>query len=308
MTDSPKPDATPPSPESAAPVPTPTPPTPAPPTPTPAPPTPTPTPPSADEQTVVLPPAAPAPPQTPSPPYRPPLSVRGWLAVLAVVAIVIALLGGGGYLLDRALTQSNSTTAGSATAEPSGSGDSTDATPGTTGPKETVPVTPTGAVATCTTFPPAVDSAGRPHTYEAPNATDGDLTTAWRCQGIAGQSLSVSFVCAQHLATVGIDPGYDKTDIDGSDRFAQNRKVTKVTWSFDDGSTVEQQLKPERGIQILEVDKTSRTAKMTVVQTVDGQPVTNRTGEQFAPFNDVTSVSEVRFTARAGDGGDGCAK
>ncbi|MFC9788012.1 NADase-type glycan-binding domain-containing protein [Rhodococcus sp. NPDC127528] len=262
--------------------------------------------------------SAPPPPATPPPltppPYRPPLSVRGWLVVLTSVAAVVALLAGGGYLLNRTLSQNSSTVAGSAAPDSGGTdfgggadfADPND--PGAFGHGATVPVTPTGVTGTCATYPPAVDSAGRPHTYEAPNATDGDLTTAWRCQGTQGQSLSISFVCAQQLATVGIDPGHDKTDADGSDRFAQNRKITKVIWTFDDGSTVEQQLRPERGIQTLEVDKTSRTAKLTVVSTVDGQPITNRTGEQFAPFNDVTSVSEVRFTARGGDGGDGCAK
>ncbi|MFE3291953.1 NADase-type glycan-binding domain-containing protein [Rhodococcus sp. NPDC059234] len=323
MTDGPKPGATPPKPEPAAPAPT-TPGTAAADAPTtvipataaavPAPSTDPDQPPAStvDPAPATPPPTTPAPPaasQSSPPPYRPPLSVRGWLAVLAAVAIVVALLGGGGYLLNRALTQDNSTTvAGSATAESDGSDGSSDTTTGSTGPTNTMPVTPTGVVAACATYPPAVDSAGRPHTYEAPNATDGDLTTAWRCRGTQGQSLSISFVCAQQLATVGIDPGHDKTDADGSDRFAQNRKITRVTWTFDDGSTVEQELKPERGIQTLEVDKTSRTAKLTVVSTVDGQPITNRTGEQFAPFNDVTSVSEVRFTARAGDGGDGCAK
>ncbi|MGW0045251.1 NADase-type glycan-binding domain-containing protein [Rhodococcus sp. NPDC003348] len=261
--------------------------------------------------------SAPAP-QPPNPlppePPRPPLSVRGWLAVAAAAAAVLALLAGGGYLLNRTLGDDETSVTGSAApaADDNGdlgggdfaTGDDFDFGADT----DTVAVAPTAVLPTCTPLPPAVDSAGRTHAYEAPNAIDGDVTTAWRCKGTQGQTLAISFPCSVHLATVGIDPGHDKTDPDGSDRFAQNRKVTRVKWTFDDGSSVEQQVEPRRGIQTMPVDTTARTATLTVLATVDGQPVTNRAGERSAPFNDVTSISEIRFTARAGDGGDGCVR
>lgn len=250
-------------------------------------------------------PANPEPP-TPEPP-RPPLSVRGWLVVLTAAAAVLCLLAGGGYLINRALADANlSTVTGSAAAEATTTSGAPDESTSDTG--ETVAVTPAAVLPTCVTLPPAVDSTGRPHAYEATNAVDGDVTTAWRCQGTRGQTLAVSFPCGVHLATVGLDPGHDKTDPDGSDRFAQNRKITRVKWTFDDGSSVEQQVPPQRGIQSMPVDVTARTATLTVLDTVDGQPVAGRTGQQSAPFNDVTSVSEIRFTARAGDGGDGCVR
>ena len=273
--------------------------------------------PAADPPTVVMPPVGPPPagpvpppPFTPGPPppLRQPLSGRTWLILLTSIAAVLALLGGGGYLVNRTLDDRN--TDGSA--EPDSGGDfagGAEADGGFEfGDTESIAVTPTAALPTCTTYPPAVDSAGRQHSYEAPNAIDGDLTTAWRCSGTQGQRLSMSFVCGVHLTAVGIDPGYDKVDVDGSDRFTQNRKVTRVTWTFDDGTSVEQQLRPERGIQTMPVDTTTRTATMTVTATVDGQPVTNKAGVTAAPFNDVTSVSEVRFTSRPADGGDPCAK
>lgn len=258
-------------------------------------------------------PAAAPPPSNPEPP-RPPLSARGWLAVATAAAAVVALLAGGGYLLNRTLTQADST-AGSAEPESgapvdgdaAGEPDGSDLGAGAA-TADIVAVAPTAVLPTCTPVPPAVDSTGRTHAYEATNAIDGDVTTAWRCTGTQGQVLAVSFPCSVHLATVGVDPGHDKTDPDGSDRFAQNRKVTRVKWTFDDGSTVEQQLEPRRGIQTTPVDTTARTATLTVLATVDGQPVTNRAGEPAAPFNDITSISEVRFTARAGDGGDGCVR
>ncbi|MFC4602244.1 NADase-type glycan-binding domain-containing protein [Rhodococcus kronopolitis] len=244
---------------------------------------------------------------TPPPPPRQPLSGRTWLTLLAAVVAVAALLGGG-YLLNRSLD--DRATAGSA--EPDSGGDlgGDFAADGgfDFGDAGAIAVTPTAALPTCAGYPPAVDSAGRQHSYEAPNAIDGDLTTAWRCAGTQGQRLSMSFVCGVHLTSVGVDPGYDKVDADGSDRFAQNRKVTRVVWTFDDGSSVEQQLRPERGIQTMPVETTTRTATMTVAETVDGQPVTSRDGKAGAPFNDVTSVSEVRFAALSADGTDPCAQ
>lgn len=249
-------------------------------------------------------------PSGPPEPSRPPLSVAGWIVVLTAIAAVLALLVGGGYLLNRALADDPGTVAGSATpAEDQddlsgGDGDGADLGDDV----ETVAVTPTAVLPTCTPQPPAIDSTGRPHAYEATNAVDGDVTTAWRCTGTQGQTLAVSFPCSVHLATVGLDPGHDKTDPDGSDRFAQNRKVTRVKWTFDDGTTVEQQVRPQRGIQTLDVDTAARTATLTVLETIDGQPVTNRAGQTSAPFNDVTSISEVRFTAVAGEGGDGCVR
>ncbi|WP_137874886.1 hypothetical protein [Rhodococcus sp. Q] len=253
-------------------------------------------------------------PTDPAEPPQAPLSGRGWLVVLTSIAAVLVVLAGGGYLLNRALSDDSSVAGSAAPATEedggefgggAGSGD-LGGDMGAAG--ETVAVTPTAVLPTCTPVPPAIDSTGRSHTYEAPNAIDGDVSSAWRCTGTRGQTLAVSFPCTVALATVGIDPGHDKTDPDGSDRFAQNRKVTRVKWTFDDGTTVEQQLEPRRGIQTTPVDHRARTATLTVVDTVDGQPVTNRAGQTSAPFNDVTSISEVRFTALAGDGGDGCVR
>ncbi|PTR40528.1 hypothetical protein C8K38_11354 [Rhodococcus sp. OK611] len=240
-------------------------------------------------------------------PARGPLSWKGWLGIIAAVTAAVVLLAGGGFLLNWTLARDTDGEATAATAE-SADGDAFSG--GDFGDFGTDPaaITPTGAVPTCAAYPPAVDSTGRKNSYEAPNATDGDVTTAWRCAGTKGQVLSVSFACKLDLTSVGIDPGYDKKDVDGSDRFAQNRKVTKVTWAFDDGTSVVQEVRPERGIQALDVDKAAKTVTLTINETVDGQPVKNAAGQESAPFNDVTSVSEVRFTGRADAGADPCVK
>jgi hypothetical protein len=266
--------------------------------------------------------ATPPPPPPPPPPAQPffdapngpapapgrgPLSWKGWLGIIAAVTAAVVLLAGGGLLLNRTLALDTNGEATAAESEPYdsadfGGGDFDDGAFGTDG----TAITPTGAVPTCAAYPPAVDSTGRKNSYEAPNATDGDVTTAWRCAGTKGQVLSVSFACKLDLTTVGIDPGYDKKDVDGSDRFVQNRKVTKVTWAFDDGTSVVQEVRPERGIQALDVDKAAKTVTLTINETVDGQPIKNAAGQESAPFNDVTSVSEVRFTGRADAGADPC--
>ena len=48
------------------------------------------------------------------------------------------------------------------------------------------------------------------------------------------------------VAELALVPGYAKTDAaDGTDRYAENRRITAVRWRFDDGTTVEQELDPD---------------------------------------------------------------
>jgi hypothetical protein len=64
------------------------------------------------------------------------------------------------------------------------------------------------------------DAAGTPITYDPVFTLDGVGETAWRCPGSAvGQQLVFDFGTAVTVASVGLVPGYDKTDpVDGSRR------------------------------------------------------------------------------------------
>jgi hypothetical protein len=84
------------------------------------------------------------------------------------------------------------------------------------------------------------------------------------------------------VLSVGILPGYAKVDpCDGVDRFAQNRRPTTVTWTFDDGSTVTQQLVDTPEMQWIAVDATSSQVALHI------------DGVTADPERDFTAVSEV---------------
>jgi hypothetical protein len=151
------------------------------------------------------------------------------------------------------------------------------------------PLLPVSVSATCQA-PPGVDAAGAPVGYDAMNTLDGVGGTAWRCPGSAvGQRLVFDFGRPVVLASVGLVPGYDKTDpVDGTDRFGENRTVTAVTWAFDTG-----------GVQRQDVAAPSRV----MAQAPLGRPVTTTrvvleiagTGNDGA-IRDFTTISDVAFT------------
>ena len=98
-----------------------------------------------------------------------------------------------------------------------------------------------GATASCQA-PSGVDSAGHQVSYTPKNVYDGDLTTAWRCDGSGvGEKVTLDLADPVPVGEVGLVPGYAKTDPrSGADRYAENNRITKVRWVFSDGTTVVQ--------------------------------------------------------------------
>ncbi|QLQ09501.1 MAG: hypothetical protein HZY75_02765 [Nocardioidaceae bacterium] len=116
---------------------------------------------------------------------------------------------------------------------------------------------PTRAKAGCV-YPPSVDAAGKKVHYRPSEAIDADPATAWRCAGRgAGQSLTIKLGEMVRIAEVGLVAGYAKTDpSDGTDRYAENNRITKVRWSFDSGESFVQRLDPspkKRGLQLIRI-------------------------------------------------------
>lgn len=97
------------------------------------------------------------------------------------------------------------------------------------------------ARATCTADP-STDSAGNRVTFEASNVLDADPDTAWRCEGDAtGEELTLTFDEPVTISSLSLIPGYAKVDpTDGTNRFWENRTMTQVRWSFDDGTSIQQ--------------------------------------------------------------------
>ncbi len=133
------------------------------------------------------------------------------------------------------------------------------------------PVAIAGANASCRSEA-GVDAAGNRVTYPANNMLDGALSTAWRCDGDGrGVKLSFSLRHPQRIAQVGLVPGYAKTDpYNGADRYAENRRISKVRWSFDGRAWVEQTFRTgrfDRGMQTMRIPPV-RASRVTV--TIEG--------------------------------------
>ncbi len=156
---------------------------------------------------------------------------------------------------------------------------------------------PTSLTADCSA-PDSEDAAGVRQTYEPAKAFDGKAETAWRCSGDAsGKSIIISLGGPVQLTSVGLIPGFDKTDAtDGSDRFVQSRRILRVRWTFDDGSYIESDPSGVRAMKTTPVSVRTSTVRMTIEQTTPGQTITNNKGESLAPL-DTTAVSEIAFTA-----------
>ncbi|MCX6396644.1 MAG: hypothetical protein NTV23_09170 [Propionibacteriales bacterium] len=155
------------------------------------------------------------------------------------------------------------------------------------GPVE--PVAIESALASCTA-PAGVDSANRPVSYASENAIDDDPSTAWRCNGRArGETITLTLPGSVEVGEVGLVPGYAKTDpISGTDRYAENNRITRVRWFLADGVVVDQVLDPDRADRSVQLIRVPRTATSEV--TVEIRSV------QRGPRN-TTAISSVVVAA-----------
>jgi hypothetical protein len=136
------------------------------------------------------------------------------------------------------------------------------------------------------------DAAGERVTYEPEFAVDGDPQSAWRCPGDgAGETLVLDLGGIVPVAELGLVPGYAKTDAaDGTDRYAENRRITAVRWRFDDGTTVDQQLEPDPALRDLQTLRISLTATRRIALEI--------VGSSDAARNTI-AVSDLRVSAAA---------
>jgi hypothetical protein len=147
-----------------------------------------------------------------------------------------------------------------------------------TGPPYRGPLAPVDVVnasATCVSSP-GVDGGGNTVTYRAGNMLDDDPSTAWRCDGDGrGVTLSLRLGGPTTVVAVGIIPGYAKTDpYDHVDRYAENRRISKVRWTFGGGRWIEQTLSTDpdsRTLQILRVPQVrSNRVTLSILDSVPG--------------------------------------
>jgi hypothetical protein len=140
--------------------------------------------------------------------------------------------------------------------------------------------------------PSSVDAAGNPTRYPASNAFDGDLTTAWRCSGDGvGERLQLNLSDTVRVGELGIVPGYAKSDPrNGIDRYAENNRLTKVRWTFADGTSV---------VQELDGSPDNRAMQTIAVPLVETNTVTLEVLDSTRGSRNTVAVSEVRVGAAA---------
>ena len=149
-----------------------------------------------------------------------------------------------------------------------------------------------GAQASCQSDD-SVDAAGNPVSYEPANAYDGDLSTAWRCDGSGvGATFTVNLARRTGIGEVGLVPGYAKTDpISGVDRYAENSRITRVRWVFGDGTTQ---------VQTMSGSATDRDLRrLRIPRTASDQVTVEILDSRRGPRNTV-AISEVWIGAAAG--------
>lgn len=141
------------------------------------------------------------------------------------------------------------------------------------------------------TAPANVDVNGRRVSYTADQMFDGDPTTAWRMPGDGTDALiAIRLDAPTEVSRVGMINGYAKQATDGQGRtirwYLRNRRITAVSWSFDDGSVVRQTLAARPRMQTVRIDpEVTRTIRLRLLD-VTG-PMPGRLGRDF------TAISEI---------------
>lgn len=132
-----------------------------------------------------------------------------------------------------------------------------------------------------------MDAGNNPVRYLPTNLLDGDPTTCWRVVGDgSGDTVTFTLPGVVRLTTLGLINGYAKTDpYSGADRYRQERRVTDVTWTFSDGTNVEQTLQDD--------DPSPQTIDVTSPPTSTLTMRINSTTSPGDPSYDYTAISEV---------------
>ncbi|WP_078293037.1 discoidin domain-containing protein [Mycobacterium sp. D16R24] len=174
-------------------------------------------------------------------------------------------------------------------------------------PVQSSPIKPVDLSTNCVQAEDGTDSNGVKYVYDPAKAFDNDPLTAWRCQWKEqdGQSITAKFDHPTLVTSVGLVPGYAKTDIDGSDRFAQNRKITRVRWEFSDGSSVKQQVPVSRALASVKVNVVTDSVTMVIEATEPGVSIVNKSGQRQDAFNGLVSVSEIEIMGTQPPAGEG---
>lgn len=215
----------------------------------------------------------------------------GWLLPAFIGTCVLALVLGA-YGLGRLFSDK-----GDNRADAQSVGEQTpDRRPGSAGGKawegDVRALSGLSAVASCV-LPPGRDAAGRRVTYDAVNAVDEDYTTAWRCGGSGtGVRLTLELGQRARLGELALVPGYAKTDPEsGTDRYAENNRITKIRWTFSNGRSI---------VQALDGSPVERDLQFLRIPPVDTDTVTLEILESVPGPRNTVAISEIVLSETVG--------
>jgi hypothetical protein len=141
------------------------------------------------------------------------------------------------------------------------------------------------------TAPATTDLDGTLVAYEAIQMADGNPATTWRTAGDAtGEQVVITLTEPGVVSRVGLVNGYAK-QVAGVDWYPNNRRILAVTWTFDDGTEVEQTFAERPAIQLMKVSPVE-TSTVTVTITSVTPPGSGNLGRDY------TAISEVSVIGR----------
>jgi hypothetical protein len=219
-------------------------------------------------------------------PAPPPLPPRSRNPVIIMIAMLLCLTAGAvaGIAL---LLQSD----WRISAPGSGESSVEKAAPSDTQPSGQVALLMPSQVSVGCQAPQSTDGAGQPVDYAPEQMSDGRMDTAWRCNGNGvGQVVTFSFPAGTTLAEVGLVNGYAKVDPASSvKRYGEYRRITKVTWTFADGTSLQQSLND--GVETVQKLSVPRVSGDHVTLTIESSTEPG----SMARGRDAVLISEVGF-------------
>lgn len=226
-----------------------------------------------------------------------PLRGRAWIAWVLGAVLLVGLV----FVLLRAFGAADGGQ-DDTVAYPDTSAATTTPAPGSEESSDPDPDAPQGVgkrlnLATGATFAvpatagPTTDFDGTLVAYEAIQMADGSTSTTWRMGGDAtGQAVTLTLAEPAVVQRVGIVNGYAK-QVAGVDWYPNNRRILSATWTFEDGTSVEQTFAERPGMQRLKVPPV-QTSTVTLTITSVTPPGLGSLGRDY------TAISEVEVIGR----------
>lgn len=228
--------------------------------------------------------------------HEAPLRGYAWIGWVLGAVLLVGLA----FLLLRAFgtddtTATDSTSdSGSSTSAPNDQGEAAE----TLGAED--PQAPTGVgklrnLAAGATF--AVPATAEPTTdfdstlvaYEASQMGDGNPSTTWRMGGDAtGQTVTITLAQPGVVSRVGLVNGYSK-QVANVNWYPNNRRILAVTWTFDDGSTIDQTFAERPGLQRVKVPPVE-TSTVGITITSVTPPGSGNLGRDYTAISEVTVI------------------